>query len=585
MTTATGLSEEGIMRFRMLLLGLVVLCAPAPVLAQSALTEPPEFPSSVPGPSQPHSGDPCFLLADGGVVPGDVDWLQVTIPFGSSRTVVDVDITSASGRSALLASVVGGVTQSNMADNNNAADGLCGLGAASSPVGSLFDSVGDVGATSAGTTINIGITGSGDNGFSGNHQETFTYDLWVYVVRLDPDCVMDSECVDTVACTVDRCNPNNGTCEHTADHGLCDDGQYCNGRERCNATNGCFNGAAPCPPDLQCNEQNDSCVDCLGDADCDDGVFCNGAEWCGDGICEEGSPEFCDDGVECTFDLCDGEADECMHVVDDRSCDDGVFCNGAERCDAALGCQTGSPACDDGVDCTEDGCDESTDTCTSQPNDSRCGNGIFCDGVETCDPTAGCRSSEPPCDDHVACTLDSCDEGNDTCKHRPDNNKCDDGIDCTVDRCDTGDGSCHHFPVDAKCDDGRFCNGEETCDVSVGCQAGENPCQTAVRCNERRDVCVNCYSDAQCNDGKFCNGKEVCVQGVCQAGKPPKCDDGVECSVDQCNAETNRCEHLLNHRSCDDGNFCNGRETCHPRKDCEPGRRRCRGGAALSGSN
>ncbi|MFQ5494234.1 MAG: cohesin domain-containing protein, partial [Phycisphaerae bacterium] len=46
------------------------------------------------------------------------------------------------------------------------------------------------------------------------------------------------------------------------------------------------------------------------------------------------------------------------------SCDDGLFCNGAETFSAGL-CQPGTDPCDDGVVCTDDTCNEALDTCTS----------------------------------------------------------------------------------------------------------------------------------------------------------------------------------------------------------------------------
>lgn len=55
------------------------------------------------------------------------------------------------------------------------------------------------------------------------------------------------------------------------------------------------------------------------------------------------------------------------------TCDDGVFCNGAERfTDDA--CQPGFPPCDDGADCTADTCDEATGLCAHELGD----------GCETC---------------------------------------------------------------------------------------------------------------------------------------------------------------------------------------------------------
>jgi hypothetical protein len=46
-------------------------------------------------------------------------------------------------------------------------------------------------------------------------------------------------------------------------------------------------------------------------------------------------------------------------------CDDGAWCNGAETCNATLGCQAGTPPdCSDADPCTIDACEEATDTCS-----------------------------------------------------------------------------------------------------------------------------------------------------------------------------------------------------------------------------
>ena len=54
----------------------------------------------------------------------------------------------------------------------------------------------------------------------------------------------------------------------------------------------------------------------------------------------------------------------------DEDCDDGVFCNGAERCDAEAGCMAAErESCDDDDTCTNDECDEGTQSCTQTPLD------------------------------------------------------------------------------------------------------------------------------------------------------------------------------------------------------------------------
>ena len=109
-------------------------------------------------------------------------------------------------------------------------------------------------------------------------------------------------------------------------------------------------------PDDQCDGFDNDC-DGLADDDfdpagCSDGLFCNGMEVCAAGACAPGPPLDLDDGVSCTEDSCDEANDVILHVPNDGSCDDGLFCNGVETCDAALDCQAGAPPCA-GLSCHE----------------------------------------------------------------------------------------------------------------------------------------------------------------------------------------------------------------------------------------
>ena len=146
-------------------------------------------------------------------------------------------------------------------------------------------------------------------------------------------------------------------------------------------------------------------------------------------------------------------------------CNDNLFCNGVETCNLGTGsCQAGTPPdCSDTVSCTVDSCNETTDSCDHVPDDGVCDNGAFCDGTETCHATLGCQAGTAvDCDDTIACTADSCNEGTDSCDNVPD---------------------------DAVCDDTLFCNGAEVCTVGVGCEDGPDPCSGSQTCNEDDDVC------------------------------------------------------------------------------------------------
>lgn len=96
--------------------------------------------------------------------------------------------------------------------------------------------------------------------------------------------------------------------------------------------------------------------------------------------------------------------------------------------------------------------------CTSHPE---CDDGLFCNGAEQCISNSCQAGTAPDCSDSIACTTDSCNESTDSCDHAANN---------------------------AACNDGLFCTGTETCSVTLGCQAGTNPCG-AEQCNEATDTC------------------------------------------------------------------------------------------------
>lgn len=175
--------------------------------------------------------------------------------------------------------------------------------------------------------------------------------------------------------------------------------------------------------------------------------------------------------------------------------------------------------------------------------DAECNDGLECNGIELCVGNRCVPGAPPPCGDRVDCTIDTCVEG----------------------------AGCVHRPEDGLCGPGG------SCDPRSGC---------AMR---------RCTSDAECGDGLACNGVEICGPGgVCAAVMAPRCDDGIDCTIERCAEPDGRCESFpddalcgpgrachptrgcvaarcSDDTVCQDGVLCNGVETCGPDGVCRPG--------------
>jgi hypothetical protein len=401
-------------------------------------------------------------------------------------------------------------------------------------------------------------------------------------------------CDDANPCTDDSCDPTLG-CVYTDNTNPCDDANACTANDVC--------GGGTCagtltPAAQACNAGN--------------GTVCDGLEQCNPatGACDPGTPLNCDDTNPCTDDSCDPttgcanlpNTDPCSDgtvcttgdvctagacVGTPLVCDDGNVCNGAESCDAVLGCQPGVVLdCDDANPCTDDSCDLLLG-CSNVPNTDPCSDGTVCttgdtcalgvclgapvvcddldacNGVETCDATLGCQAGVPPtCDDSNACTDDSCNPSIGCVFTVDDTNTCDDGSLCTTaDACVAG--ACVGAPVlcsnnDAcdgleicnpstglcdpgvppNCDDTNACT-DDSCDPLLGCVnlPNLNPCDDGTACTSG-DVCTGgtCTGTlVACDDQNACNGVETCDQTLgCQIGVTPNCNDNDDCTIDSC---------------------------------------------------
>jgi len=289
-----------------------------------------------------------------------------------------------------------------------------------------------------------------------------------------------------------------------------------------------------------------------------------------------------------------------LGCVVDADCNDGNACNGIETCAGGV-CQPGTPlVCDDGV---------------------------FCNGVEWCDPAVGCRPGTPPdCDDGIPCTANYCDAGSDQCAFTdhcagiyvspscPGNAQPGDSIETLMTITDGSGVDVLWFDVSYDPNVLQYINARTTgylLDgwVNVGClhTTGVVSCyassatplpessagtlfglnfsvlpgtsgtlaQLAVT-DLQYDLALmsttpcsifigQCTMDAECDDGNVCNGAETCVAGACQPGTPLVCDDGNPCTNNLCNPTTGcvfPCNAVNWEDACCQDPACIGRPIC-----------------------
>jgi len=272
---------------------------------------------------------------------------------------------------------------------------------------------------------------------------------------------------------------------------------------------------------------------------------CDVAEHC-DGVNPDCPPdEFAPPGTQCT----DLSADDCRDAQ----------CDGAGNCDQAHAFEPdGSDCAGDGVGCTRDECQGGT--CRHLPDDGNCPpDGLFCNGVEYCDPASDCTSPGNPCLDPG-----DCDEDNDACR------SCGDGLVSNGEDCDpappAGDNCCDpltcRWTANGQPDPQAACTGapvchQDVCDGSGGCTTAFSAPGTA--CGDQTDDdctdpdscdgagrCLpnNAPSGTACGNSSFCGGSGTCDDdGRCLAANlvaGDYCDGGQLVHCDGNGGETSR---------------------------------------------
>ena len=264
---------------------------------------------------------------------------------------------------------------------------------------------------------------------------------------------------------------------------------------------------------------------CMTADDCDDGLVCNGSETCVEGDCAGGVSVECNDGIECTVDVCLEPMGDCMSTPDHDACSAGEMCIAAGSRGCIVPCSGTSAICE--LVAPQCGC-RLTDGCylTSTMPRRVCltagtsGPGSSCSMANDCSVGVGCRTLSGMvriCSRF--CTLDS--------------------------HCGGGGSRCVVMTDDP--DGARYCS--RACDpiTQTGCVVGSactiggattgspyTDCQ--ARASGGGTQGATCMSEAQCAGGYTCTGASSVdggTDGTCErfCTATSACPGGTTCRL------------------------------------------------------
>ena len=362
--------------------------------------------------------------------------------------------------------------------------------------------------------------------------------------EVDPGTVVS--CAEAESpCHQATCEPDSGLCkvEPHPDGVTCDDGNACTLGDSCQKGECTPAAAALCGLPADCGGE-DCAPECWKPFDCDPGLGC--IEQPNDGIgCDDGDPcnlqdvcllgactagpaqKVCDDGNPCTQDLCNPEAQTgCVFAPDPAGeCDDGDPCTVLDHCEAGQCVPEGALECEDGNPCT-------TGICVG---------GSGCEFFNNGEP---CEDGDP-CTDGDKCQQGKCKPGGKVCP-------CNEDANCTAFGAGTCDGSWHCIA--------NQCVLETA--AATGCTPAAEPC-LATFCDPATGTCKTdpVPDGIPCGVLDPCTLGAVCLAGACTGGIQTTCDDGNDCTDDEC-VPGKGCAYLANANTCDDADPCTVADGC-----------------------
>lgn len=338
---------------------------------------------------------------------------------------------------------------------------------------------------------------------------------------LPSGCTKDEDCktLQIGPCTRGVCSPQTHECERklVADGIACDDDDVCTDNDQCQS-GACKGGAVTCQqPDDSCQsaacEPEKGCVitNKLDDSKCDDKDPCTQKDTCKAGHCQ-GQKITCDDSLDCTADACD--KGQCTHELK------AGYCEINEKCfqDGAVNPDNACEVCD---------VKTSAGDWLAKKDGTKAGGTAICFNGKVCDPAENCKDK-----------------------------------DCGTDNCGGKCGTCgNHYQCEgSKCVYQAYC-GDGSCDAT------------------KNENCETCPADCACGTGQVCYKKACCTRdctgkdcgddkcgGSCWKGKGSECNDGLDCTDDQCAA--GQCAHKLQPDNCVIDKVCYPKDQHKKDDDC-----------------
>lgn len=165
------------------------------------------------------------------------------------------------------------------------------------------------------------------------------------------------------------------------------------------------------------------------------------------------------------------------------------------------------------------------------------------------DVAVECDAPEDPrCDDGNPCTIDSCVAGECGYEYASEGTDCEGTFYCREGETCDGEGYCDAQSGAPFCDDGIGCTVDICVEEGGACSSlpdhGECPEEMCLPDDLEADALTGCAprtacpggEDIECDDGQFCNGAETCngTDYFCEPGELPFCGDEASCTHDSC---------------------------------------------------